>query len=487
MSRVTLNTDGQIAEVAREFLPHGTLHKAQIQSIAALLGNRDVLLIAPTGFGKSLCYQVPTRILGKPTLVISPLIALMNDQASAMKACGIKVACLHSGIRDFDQWRAISRWIIGELDILFTSPEKLMRRQLLDSLVLNSPGLIVIDEAHCISTWGARFRPVYRQIGERLKKFQDARMLMMTATATFKTEQDIRGVFTEREFEVVRVPYQSGQTAISAQRVPLLQNRLSVINDLAADWRHLPMVVFCATKKLADSVARSLSERDLPSYSFHAGMTVDERERARTLFQSSQEAILVATSAFEMGVNDRRIRSVIHCGLPASFESYVQGLGRCGRDGKAATAVLLYDDRDLDLHEATKSRSESLTVSLAQDVYKFAESRQCRVALLNEYFHGDAKISVTGVCGTCDNCRLRGPSLQARAKQRELAIKHWRRKEAQTSEKPAFQILTDREVARIALSGVDTLSALQTVVGVRLSSIHQYGQKIVTAMKSGEL
>jgi RecQ family ATP-dependent DNA helicase len=481
-----LNTNDQIVGIARDFLPNGTLHKAQIQSMAAILANRNVLLIAPTGFGKSLCYQVPARILGKPTLVISPLIALMNDQASAVKECGFKAACLHSGIREFDQWRAVSLWIIGELDILFTSPEKLMCRQLLDSLALNSPGLIVIDEAHCISTWGARFRPVYRQIGERLQKFDDARMLAMTATATFKIERDIREVFTEREFEIVRVPYRSGQTTISVQREPFLQNRLSFIKDLAADCRHLPMVVFCATKKLADSVARSLSEKSLQSYSFHAGMTVAERERTRTLFQSSQEAILVATSAFEMGVNDRRIRSVVHCGLPASFESYVQGLGRCGRDGKSAKAVLLYDDRDLDLHEAMKSRSESLTASLAQDVYKFAESRQCRVALLNEYFHGDAEIFSAEVCGICDNCRLRSSSQQMAAKQRELAIKRWRRKEAQISEKPAFQILTDREVARIALSGVDTLSALQTVAGVRLSSIHQYGQKIITAMKNGE-
>ncbi|MGE0172467.1 MAG: RecQ family ATP-dependent DNA helicase [Oligoflexales bacterium] len=478
MERAPLKHHDRIAQVALTFLPKGSPYKTQIQTIESILAKRNVLLVAPTGFGKSLCYQVPTKISGKPTLVVSPLIALMDDQASQNRSHGFRAGCLHSGRGSFEQWQTISKWIMGELDFIFTSPERLLSQSVLDSLALNPPGLIVIDEAHCISTWGTGFRPLYRKIGERVQGFIDTPILAMTATATDNTSEDIGTVFSQRSFETIREPIRFSNIAIFVHRVPTIQERVSMIIDLSSKPCNLPMVVFCPTKRLADGVTQNLAASGLRAYSFHAGLTLSERERALTLFQASHRAILVATSAFEMGINDRRIRSIVHCGLPASLESYVQGVGRAGRDGQKAEATLLFDDIDLDLHEAIRLRSSS-TRAMAQDVYEFAKIFECRVKFLNRYFHGSAGSFELHPCHICDNCCRRNLHTITATKERELAIKSWRHQEALRSGKRAFQILSDREALRISIADPKDITDLQAITGIRRSVIKAFGSEII--------
>jgi ATP-dependent DNA helicase RecQ len=483
MESAPLKNHDRIAQVALTFLQTGSPHKTQIQTIESVLARRDVLLVAPTGFGKSLCYQVPTKILGKPTLVVSPLIALMDDQASQNRSHGFKAGCLHSGRSGFEQWTTISKWIMGELNFIFTSPERLLSQSVLDSLALNPPGLIVIDEAHCISTWGAGFRPLYRKMGERVRGFPDTPILAMTATATPSIAKDIEEVFNQRKLETIREPFRFSSLAIFAHQVPTLQKRLSIIIKLSSEECYLPMVVFCPTKKLADGVSQYLVRSGLQAYSFHAGMTLSERERVLGLFQTSHRAILVATSAFEMGINDRRIRSIVHCGLPASLESYVQGVGRAGRDGQKAEAILLFDDVDIDLHEAINGRRSPVTRSMAQDVYEFAKSSECREEFLNRYFHGRARAFELRSCHVCDNCCRRNLNNLTAAKKREIAIKHWRHQEALRSGKRAFQILSDREIVRISIAGPQDPADLQAIPGIRKSVIKSFGSEIIRTIK----
>lgn len=312
---------------------------------ASVLAGDDSLVVMPTGQGKSLCYQLPGILRGGVTLVISPLIALMEDQVGALKAKGLTAERIHSG-RSRDQSReACVLYRAGELQFLFLSPERLGVPRMGDFLVKYPPTLIAIDEAHCISVWGHDFRPDYRLLAERLEQFGAVPRVAFTATATTMVQRDIVRQLQLREPKLHIHGFRRDNIAIES--VPIsAKERPGVVVTMLQEPGALPAVVYCATRKQTEQVQRDLAKKINGVGFYHAGLTTQDRDRVQTMFLDGRYQVLVATIAFGMGVDKDNIRSVIHLSLPQSLEGYYQEIGRGGRDGKPSRATLFYSRQD---------------------------------------------------------------------------------------------------------------------------------------------
>ena len=481
------NIDKKMAEAAKSILGGRPMFEHQRLACAALLAGRNVLLVSPTGSGKSLCYQLPTLLSGKPTLVVSPLIALMDDQEEKTRSLGLSVGRLHSGVDLAKQWWTVGSWINGTLRILYTSPERLCDDRLRRSLGQRPPGLIVIDEAHCISTWGHRFRPAYRRLGETLNAFAKAPTLAMTASARPAVRQDILQTLKLDDPLSIIVPFSFPRLRLSTVETYRPEERLVFIAALASSPGRLPMVVFCLTKKQCQSTAYFLAQSGHSVTTYHAEMTVQDRADVATTFRGATRAVLVATSAYEMGIDKSDIRTVVHSGLPTSLESYTQGIGRAGRDGADAVAVLLYSERDLDILDAVAGHmpevdgSPCTHAAAAKDIYDYASStRSCRLAALNGHFFGPLHPEAHVLCGHCDTCQKRRPerALPAAA----VALRKWRSRVARERSLQAFAVLTDREIRRLCTICPKTEADLEGIDGVRRSVLKEYGSNIIAAL-----
>ena len=320
----------------------------------AVLEGKDVLLVMPTGAGKSLCYQLPGLARGGTTLVVSPLIALMEDQVAKLRELGLRAERIHSG-RDRSASRQVCiDYLAGRLDFLFIAPERLSVPGFPEMLAKRKPALIAIDEAHCISQWGHDFRPDYRLLGQRIPLLRPAPVIGLTATATPRVQDDIAqqlGLATEERFI-----HGFRRTNIAVEIVEMRPSeRAAAVRRILADKERRPAIVYAPTRKEADLLGQLLHE-DFPAASYHAGMTAHSRDRVQTAFLSGRVEVIVATIAFGMGVDKPNVRTIIHTGLPGSVEGYYQEIGRAGRDGERSRAILLYSFADRKNHEWFHSR-----------------------------------------------------------------------------------------------------------------------------------
>jgi len=310
---------------------------------------KDALLVMPTGSGKSLCYQLPGLARGGITLVISPLIALMDDQVHKLKERGFVVECIHSGRDRETSRRVCSEYLSGKLQFLFIAPERLRVAGFPEMLAKRKPSLIAIDEAHCISQWGHDFRPDYRMLGQYLPLLRPAPVLALTATATPMVQKDIAaqlGLIEPTHFIHGFRRENSGVEIVEA----LPSQRPSLAREILIEAKHRPAIVYAPTRKQAESLAEEWAG-EFKVASYHAGLDAERRRRVQEGFMAGKLDVMVATIAFGMGIDKPDVRTVIHTALPASVEGYYQEIGRAGRDGNPSRAILMHSYGDRHTHD----------------------------------------------------------------------------------------------------------------------------------------
>ena len=315
----------------------------------AVIDGRDVLLVMPTGAGKSLCYQLPAIARGGTTLVISPLIALMEDQVAKLQQLGFAVDRIHSGRNRGDSRQVCLDYLNGALQFLFIAPERFRVPGFPEMLAKRKPSLVAIDEAHCISQWGHDFRPDYRMLGQYLPTFRPAPVIALTATATPLVQDDIAVQLGLAQPARFIHGFRRDNLAIEVIEVPTNQ-RADLTAQLLADPERRPAIVYAPTRAQTADLAAKLSH-DFPSDAYHAGLDAQHRKRVQAKFMAGQIEVMVATIAFGMGIDKPNLRTVIHTALPGSLEAYYQEIGRAGRDGQPSRAILMHSWADRKTHD----------------------------------------------------------------------------------------------------------------------------------------
>jgi len=332
------------------------LHPEQENVIDALLRGEDVLMVLPTGFGKSACYQIPSLILPKPVLVLSPLLALMKDQYEKMGRLGVPCVKLDGTVRGKERERVLAEIAKGERLLVMTTPETLGAPDASAALAKGGISMAAVDEAHCISEWGYDFRPAYLKIGERLKLLGAPPALALTATATEKVRLAIVRFVGMREPKVVATSPHRSNLAFDVLHCSS-GARLRALVRLALRVRR-PGIIYCSTTRDVDELYTVLQRFGVPSHRYHGKMSASERAKNQEGFMSrGRRTVMVATNAFGLGIDKPDIRYVMHYQAPASLEQYVQEAGRAGRDGRRANCIMLYSPEDRAIHEALLSRS----------------------------------------------------------------------------------------------------------------------------------
>jgi len=382
-----------------QFLP------VQRDVISRVLHRQDTLAVMPTGGGKSLCYQLPAILSDGLTVVVSPLIALMQDQVRQLREVDIPAECLNHTV-PIPQYRAIASGVRnGKIKILYLAPETLLRPETLLLIEQSNLTCLAVDEAHCISEWGHDFRPEYRQLHSLRRRFPQAVCLALTATATSRVRQDIR--------RLLDIPPE-GEFLASFNRRNLLlaveQRRDGLAQVLAFLEKHRGQsgIIYCSKRKQADELSAALAANGWPALPYHAGLDPDVRRLNQHRFIHDEVPVMVATVAFGMGINKSNVRFVVHANLPKDVESYYQEIGRAGRDGLPADCLLLYSRSDAVLHrhfidQGAESERPGRQARL-EALLRYAEARECRRVPLLAYFGED----LPAACGHCDNC-VRGP------------------------------------------------------------------------------
>ncbi len=344
----------------------------------AAIEGQDLLLVMPTGAGKSLCYQLPAIARGGTALVISPLIALMEDQAAKLAALGLKVARIHSGLDRGVARQACVDYLQGALQFLFVAPERLRVPGFSEMLAKRRLSLIAIDEAHCISQWGHDFRPDYRMLGDHLPGLRGgddaAPVAALTATATPSVQADILAQLGMVKPIKFIHGFRRDNLAIEVVELPV-PDRAGTICSLLADPKRRPAIVYATSRKQAERLAEELSH-GVPAAAYHAGLDAERRERVQRAFQAGDLEVVVATIAFGMGIDKSDIRTVIHAGLPATLEGYYQEIGRAGRDGAPSRTYLMHSYADQRTHDFFLNRDYPPTEHLNQIFRGLSDVRQ---------------------------------------------------------------------------------------------------------------
>ena len=394
--------------ILAESFGHKAFRPGQADIVDLILSGQNVLAVMPTGAGKSICYQVPSQILDRPTIVISPLVALMDNQAAGLRANGVPVAAIHSGQsreENVAQWKMVAQ---GETKLLYLSPERLMQPRMLSAMKALDPALFVVDEAHCVSKWGPAFRPEYADLSRLKELFPNARVAAFTATADASTRKDIADQLFSAQGEIIVHGFDRPNLSLT---VSSLTNRTQQLLAWMEAQRGESGIVYCLSRKNTEKYAEVLRAEGFNALPYHAGLSAEVRFETQERFLAEPAIVIVATIAFGMGIDKSNVRFVYHLNLPSSLEAYYQEIGRAGRDGAPSETGLIYAMDDIRLRRQFISEDGSDSEHQIREhrrldaLLGYCEASKCRRQVLMSYFGETSE-----PCGNCDVC-LNPPDL----------------------------------------------------------------------------
>jgi len=389
-------------EILKKYFGYDTFRPLQQQVVEAVLARKDALVLMPTGGGKSICYQVPALTMPGICIVVSPLIALMKDQVEALLANGVRAGFLNSTQNAETQYKLENECLAGTLKLLYVSPEKLLSNGFFSFLRRLEINLFAIDEAHCISAWGHDFRPEYTQLKFLKEQFPAVPIIALTATADRLTRQDITNQLHLPDPKVFISSFDRPNINLSVRPG---KNRLKTIKEFLDAHKAQPGIIYCLSRNSTEQLTQKLKADGYNVATYHAGLSPQVRSRAQEDFLKDNVQIICATIAFGMGIDKSNVRWVIHYNLPKNIEGYYQEIGRGGRDGARANALLFYSYADVMslrnmLNEGNKEQN-ALQLAKLERMQQYAEATMCRRKILLQYF-GE---TVEKNCGNCDICR----------------------------------------------------------------------------------
>ncbi len=500
--------EAELLTPLRRYWGYGSFRPLQDRIVQSLLAGRDTCVVMPTGGGKSLCYQLPAVISGKTAVVISPLIALMQDQAAQLAQMGIPAAVLNSTLSNDEQHRVVRQAREGAYRLLYLSPERLQRGDTLAWLQQVPIAFFAIDEAHCISEWGHEFRPEYRQLSRLRSQFPGCPIAAFTASATRHVRHDILAQLQLRNPDKYIASFHRNNLRYLVRECDSAEQTALLVTALR-NYTEGNIIVYAPTINKVEETVDFLENHDIPAVPYHAKMQSEDRRRNQERWMSDEVRVLVGTIAFGLGINKATVRAVIHLALPKSVEQYYQEAGRAGRDGNPADCILLWRKQDAGLlgyfaNQILDAAERDRAWQRYHVIRAFAEGNQCRHRQICTHFGETPKWTTCGACDVCGSIpEWLNKSSASRAVRkvftvREAAdkpampapkdgelreyLREWRRVTAKEQGVPAFVVLHDSsldEICRIQPSSVD---GLLTVTGIGERKADMYGEKILSAL-----
>ncbi|MGE7722901.1 DNA helicase RecQ [Bacillus cereus] len=390
-------------ELLASYFGYSSFRRGQDETIKNVLDGKDTVCIMPTGGGKSICYQIPALVFEGTTLVISPLISLMKDQVDTLIQNGISATYINSSISIAEANQRIQLAKQGHYKLLYVAPERLDSMEFVDQLIDMKIPMIAIDEAHCISQWGHDFRPSYLHIHRILDYLPEKPLVLaLTATATPQVRDDICNTLEINQENTIMTTFERENLSFSVIKG---QDRNAYLADYIRQNQKESGIIYAATRKVVDQLYEDLMKAGVSVSKYHAGMSDIDRNEQQELFLRDEVSVMVATSAFGMGIDKSNIRYVIHYQLPKNMESYYQEAGRAGRDGLDSTCILLYSSQDVQVQrflidQSTGESRFSNELEKLQNMTDYCHTEQCLQSFILQYFGEEPKED----CGRCGNC-----------------------------------------------------------------------------------
>ncbi|HTT21791.1 MAG TPA: RecQ family ATP-dependent DNA helicase [Candidatus Sulfotelmatobacter sp.] len=500
--------DADLITPLRRYWGYCTFRPLQERIVRSLLAGRDTCVVMPTGGGKSLCYQLPAVMSEKTAVVISPLIALMQDQAAQLAQMGIPAAVLNSTLSGEEQSRVMRKARAGGFRLLYLSPERLQRSDTLDWLQHVPVSFFAIDEAHCISEWGHEFRPEYRQLKRLRERFPERPIAAFTASATRHVRHDILAQLALRNPDKYIASFHRPNLRYLVRECDT-KGQVSKLVAALRYYREGNVIVYSPTINRVEETVDFLAGEGIEAVPYHAKMEADDRRKNQERWMSDEVRVLVGTIAFGLGINKATVRAVIHLALPKSIEQFYQEAGRAGRDGNPADCVLLWRKQDAGIlgyfaNQISDSAERDRAWQRYFKIREFAESGRCRHLQICTHFGETPK---WGECGACDICgslpewmtigksraavrktavasaaSRPAPALEPDGELRDY-LREWRRNMAKEQCMPAYVVLHDTTLEEICRNRPSSIAELMKTTGIGERKAELYGKEILAVLK----